>query len=160
MSPTLRAYRASDRAACRHVFHRAVREGAADAYTAAQLVAWSPTDAFDPSEPDDLLQQVCLVAEQDGRIAGFMSLWPDGYLDMAFVLPEARGTGVADALYAALLDHARAEGINRLTVHASHLARRFFLKRGWQVDAAEDYPLRGQTLERFAMSLPLKVPTP
>ncbi len=153
----IRAYRADDRAACHHVFYRAVHEGAAAFYDADQRAAWAPSAQPDLSKPDKLLDQWCWIAEgAEGGVIGFMSLRRDGYLDVAFVLPEAQGTGVANALLDALIARARAEGLTRLTVHASHLARRFFAKHGWQVDHAEAHPARGQTLERFAMSLMLK----
>ena len=84
-----------------------------------------------------------------------MSLRPDGYLDLAFVLPEVMGKGHAAALYDALLALAEEAGIMRLWVHASHLARRFFGRRGWQVDEAEVVELRGEALTRFQMSLEL-----
>jgi len=151
MTLALRPYRATDRAACAAVFRRAVREGAARFYDAAQREAWAPDPAV-PRGADKLLAQWCVVAERDGSVAGFMSLTPEGYLDMAFVLPEEMGRGTAAALHAALLARARAAGLMRLTTHASHLARRFFARQGWQLDKAETVTLRGQRLDRFAMS--------
>lgn len=152
----VRPYRAEDRAACHGVFYRAVHEGAAEFYDAAQRSAWAPDPEPDPQAPDKLLAQWCWVAEDArGQILGFMSLCPNGYLDMAFVLPEVRGKGVAGALYDALTLRARAEGLSRLTVHASHLARRFLAKHGWRTDYAEFHPAAGQRLERFGMSLVL-----
>ena len=47
------------------------------------------------------------------------------------------------------------KGLQTLTVHASHLARRFFVKQGWQVEYAEDHPANGQVFERFYMALDL-----
>jgi putative acetyltransferase len=66
-----------------------------------------------------------------------MSLMPDGHLDMAFVLPEVMGKGHAAALYEALLAHAQAAGMARLTVHASEYSRRFLARRGWVLDRVE-----------------------
>jgi len=157
MTLALRPYRAADQAACAAVFHRAVREGAARFYDAAQREAWAPAGSgADHAAPDRLLAQWCVVAERDGRVAGFMSLTPRGYLDMAFVLPEEMGRGTAAALHDALLARARAAGLARLTTHASHLARRFFARQGWRVDAAETVAMRGQRLDRFAMSRDLR----
>jgi putative acetyltransferase len=153
--PLIRPYRAKDRAAVAGVFYRAVREGAARCYDAAQRAAWAPRDTPDPAKPDKLLDQWCWVSEDGGRITGFMSLCDDGYLDMAFVLPEVMGKGHAGALYDHLLGKARDEGFARLTVHASHLARPFFARRGWRVDEVQMHPANGQIFERFAMSLDL-----
>jgi hypothetical protein len=49
----------------------------------------------------------------------------------------------------------RAGGLNRLTTHASHLARRFFARHGWRVDYPETAERDGAALERFALSLDL-----
>lgn len=168
---SLRPWRSTDGPACDAVFFRAVREGAAGFYDAAQRAAWAP----DPDEAGDgdadgdgdgdadgdadggdrLAGQWCLVAERAGAVVGFMSLTPAGYLDMAFVLPEEMGRGTAGALHDALIDRARAAGLARLDTHASHLARRFLARRGWQVEAAETVDRRGQRLDRFRMSIDL-----
>ena len=153
---TLRPYRPEDRAACAAIFFRAVREGAAGHYDAAQRAAWAPAGA--ETGADRLAHQWCLVAERDGTPAGFLSMTPEGHLDMAFVLPEEMGRGTAAALYDALLARARGAGLQRLTVHASHLARPFLERRGWQAETAETVALRGQRLERFVMSLGLEAP--
>lgn len=160
MIPAIRPYAPTDRTACQTVFYRAVREGTADFYNKAQRDAWAPSKTPDPSQPDKLLDQWCWVAEAKNNILGFMSLTRNGYLDMAFVVPEARGKGVANALYATLMGHAKAEGLKTLTVNASHLARRFFSKQGWAVDYAEDHPSNGQIFERFHMSLDITETTP
>ena len=149
----IRSYRAADRNACIKVFYRAVREGTKAFYDQAQRTAWAPTDTPDPDKPDKLLDQWCWVAEAGGTITGFMSLDRQGYLDMAFVLPEVMGNGTAGALYDALLQRARSERFPRLTAHASHLARRFFEKRAWKVDCKEEFAASGQVYERFHMSL-------
>lgn len=155
LTPAVRPYRPEDRAACALVFYRAVREGAAAFYDQAQREAWAPSPEPDWSEPSKLERQWCWVAERGDRIVGFMSLEPSGYLDMAFVLPEEMGRGTATAVYATLLARAHDEGLGRLTVIASHLARRFFARRGWRVDRTEDLHADGQVYEVFHMSLDL-----
>lgn len=152
---TVRPYRTEDRAAVALVFYRAVREGTAPWHDEAQRAAWAPAPEPDWSEPDKLARQWCWVAEAGGIVTGFMSLEPSGYLDMAFVLPEAMGKGVAAALYRALVARARSEGLARLTVRASHPARRFFAKHGWKIDAFENFEADGQVYETYLMSVDL-----
>lgn len=155
MSVSVRPYAAADRAACARVFFRAVREGTASDYDAAQRAAWAPSPEPDGASADKLLGQWCRVAERDGEIVGFMSLDRTGYLDMAFVLPEEMGRGTAAQLYHDLLAPARAAGLGRLTVRASHLARRFFARQGWRLDASEAFAFNGQVYDVFHMSLDL-----
>jgi len=160
MSLSVRRYRPEDRAACALVFYRAVREGAAEFYDAAQRAAWAPSPVPDPEKPDKLAGQWCHVAERAGAVVGFMSMAQDGYLDMAFVLPEEMGRGTARALHDAVLADARAAGLTRLTVRASHLARRFFGRHGWREDARVDFAADGQVYDVFRMSRSLEGEAP
>jgi putative acetyltransferase len=153
--PTIRPFRAEDRAATALVFYRAVREGAAGYYTPEQIAHWAPSPEPDYSKPAKLLDQWAWVAEENGQITGFMSLAHDGLLDMAFVLPEVMGKGTAAALYDVLLAKARAEGLPRLTVDASVYSHGFLKKRGWQVDWQGDRVYDGVAFFGYAMSLVL-----
>lgn len=154
----IRPYRAADRGTCVAIFHRAAHEGAAAFYTEAQRQAWAPRPTPDLSQPDRLLDQWAWVSEEDGRVTGFMSLRPDGYLDMAYVLPEVMGKGHAAALYDRLIAKARQLGLARLTVHANPLSHRFLARRGWRLEEMQPHELRGQMFERSFMSLDLGSP--
>lgn len=151
----IRRYTTADRAGCHRVHFKAVRDGASEFYDPAQRAAWAPNATPDLEQPDRLNDQFCWVAENDGEIFGFMSVTNVGHIDMAFVLPEAMGTGLSTKLYKRVLQNAQARGLEALTVDASHLARRFFQKHGWRIEYQEDIDRSGVTLERFRMSLPL-----
>ena len=125
----------ADWPALAEIFWRSVHEGAAPRYDAAQRAAWLP----DRPAPEDmaarLADQIVWVAEEGGRVTGFVTLRRDGTLDLAYVLPEARGTGAAAALLVVLENHAAATGLRRLTVRASDMARPFLARHGWEVVA-------------------------
>lgn len=153
----LRRYAPDDCAACWQLFYRAVQIGAAGFYDQAQRDVWCAT----PPEPTParnarLAEATTWVALTDGHLAGFMSLEHDGYLDMAFVDPDHMGQGVAVALHDHLIQSARNAGLDQLTTHASHLARRFFARQGWQVVRPDNVTKNGVTLPRFEMQLTLK----
>jgi len=132
---TMRRFRPEDAAATRDVFWQAVRVGAAGHYTEAQLRDWVTDPAMPDGWGDWLDDHFTVVAEDaDGRIAGFFMLEANGYLNMAFVRPEYRGTGLADRLHDAILAEARRQGMLRLTVWASRLARPFLARHGWTLD--------------------------
>lgn len=149
----LRRYAPGDAQALFEVFYRAVHEGAAAHYTPEERHAWAPEPRHGPNWPDRLSRQITLIAET-GRTSGpqgFMTLGRDGYLDFAYVLPEQRGQGISDALHDRMLTEARALGLSRLETEASHLARRFFLKCGWHVTAAQSVERRGVAIANFRM---------
>jgi putative acetyltransferase len=153
MAPVIRPYRPEDRAAARLVYWRAIMEGTAGLIGEPERIAWAGSPTPDGDEPDKLLKQWCWVAEEAGRMTGFMSLCPDGLLDMAFVIPEVMGKGTAAALYAVLLAKAREEGLTQLTVLASPFSRRFLEKRGWQVVTAGPRAFDGHLYELAELAL-------
>jgi putative acetyltransferase len=147
----IRPYRDGDAPVLARIFDRAVREGAVGAYDADQIAAWASAMDTPPEWSQRLSEEITLVAERDGTVAGFMTLGRDGFLDLAFVLPEAMGTGVAAAIHDRLLLEAHARSLTRLTTEASHIARRFFLKQGWRELGEVQVTLGGTTLTSFEM---------
>lgn len=137
------------------VFFRAVRQGAAKFYTQKQRVVWAPKSKPDQTPTNHSMLR--WVAEMDGDIIGFIAVTRAGYIDLAYVLPEWMGRGVAQALYDAVLEWAHHARLSELTSHASHFAKRFFLKNNWQVDYPETVALGDQKLERFYMRCKLEI---
>jgi len=134
------------------VYFRAVREGAAEAYTQEQRKAWAPSLPDTAQWKDRIAGLNTVVAEGERGIVGFMSLNPDdGDLDLAFVVPEAKGTGVAKALYAMVENHARSQKLPRLHTHASHVARPFFEGQGWTVRRDNKIERQGVSLTNWIM---------
>lgn len=148
-----RPYEPRDAVACAQIFFRAVREGAAGAYNAAERQAWAAQVPDTDRWHARLAAQTCFVAQNGEDVVGFMSLRPDGYLDLAFVLPEQMGKGTAHGLYALIVNAALVQGIERLHTQASHLARPFFARQGWQVDHEQEVKCNGVTLGNTVMSL-------
>ncbi len=139
------------------VFYDAVRHGSARAYSKEQREAWAWTQPDDANWAARLGEQSTVVAEADGRAIGFMTLnLETGYLDLAFVLAEAQGTGVADALYLVLEGRARAAGLTRLTSDASHLAKPFFLRHGWVLLGTRSAERSGVALQNWQMEKQLE----
>lgn len=151
----IRRYRQSDAVQIAQVFFDAVRQGAADKYSQAEREAWAPA-LVDAETWDRRLQKMhTLVAEDGSGVAGFMTLEDDGHIDLAFVRPDVMGQGVAGALYEALLEAAVDAGTPRLYAEASHLARSFFEKRGWQVIATQTVVRQGVALTNHRMEIML-----
>ncbi len=143
---SVRRFRDEDADATARIFFKAVHQGAAGHYDEAQRRAWAPRIPDLPTWRDRLGGQAVFVAERHGRIVGFMTLRPDGCIDLAFVAPDAMGTGVAKGLHEAILGEAARQQMTKLHTHASHLARPFFERQGWTV-------MREQTAERDGVRL-------
>lgn len=80
-----------------------------------------------------------------------MALGAEGYLDLAFVAPEAARQGVGSALLAGIEEIVRARGITRMTTQASLVAKPFFARHGWQVETRQSVERQGVTLTNFRM---------
>lgn len=153
----VRAAEAGDMEALAEVFFVAVREGAAPAYDAAQRAAWAGAQPTAEQWAERLAGLETVVAEDSGVVVGFMSVRAsDGDLDLAFVRPEVRGTGVAAALYAALENRMRVAGVARLHTRASHMAKPFFERQGWAVVRPNTVTRAGQTLDNWVMEKTLR----
>ena len=125
-------------------------------YTKAQSLAWTPAPRRGPDWHKRLSQKYVLLAEDAGTVSGFMTLEPGGYLDFAYIRPEAQGTGLFRALFDQLFDRARAAGETEISTHASLMAQPAFTAMGFIVDHHETVEIDGQTLARARMIKPLE----
>lgn len=120
-------------------------------YTNAQAHAWLAAPNGGPDWHRRLSQQYVVLATVNAAPAGFMTLRPDGYLDLAFILPAARGQGLFRALYTAVQTHAKAQNLPRIHTHASLIAQAPFAAMGFQLVTHETVQRAGQTLARAVM---------
>lgn len=149
----IRPCRVTDAPELADLYHRAVREGAARHYDAAQRAAWSPAPPMGEDWRRRLIEAETVVAERDDRLLGFMTLdAATGWIDFAYVAPEAMGRGVAETLYAVLEGRARVRGLARLETGASLMAEGFFARRGWHVVTRQEVERAGQRLPNILMA--------
>jgi putative acetyltransferase len=120
------------------IFFDAVHRGAAEHYTPEERLAWAGASP-NPSE-------------LDGTPAGFMTIDPEGYIDLAFVRSDAAGKGIGWRLYLAIEERAKQLGIVRLTTEASKKAKPFFERQGWTVEHEQVVRKHNVELTNFKMS--------
>jgi amino-acid N-acetyltransferase len=103
-----------------------------------------------PAEDADPARQEFLLAVSDGEIVGTAALEirrGDALLRSVAVAPPARGKGLADALVARVVDHARAFGVRTVWLLTT-TAEGWFAKRGFApVDRSAAPPLIAATSE-------------
>jgi putative acetyltransferase len=142
-SVTFRAYRAGDAAALRAIFLAAVSQTARRFYDARQVEAWAgraaSVERYEEKAADGRTLLVAL--DGDGRPCAYGDVEPDGHIDHLFCRPDVTGTGVASALYDALEQAARAQGVARLHVEASEAARPLFTRKGFELIARNDFTI-------------------
>lgn len=146
----LRPYQDGDCPALADLFTQTVHSVNASDYTPAQLDAWAPACGPDLAAWEETFRtHITLVAELEGRLAGFGDLDPAaGCLDRLYVSRDFQRRGVASALCDAL---EQAASHRPITTHASITAQPFFQQRGYQVVQAQQVERRGIILQNFLM---------
>ncbi len=134
----------------------AVRNGPSK-YTEAQRAAWVPERRHGEDWAARLEGQVIAIARDGNRAVGFMSLAPEGYIDFAFIRPDAQGTGLFRRLFAMIEDKARSQNEPRLWTHASLMAEPAFAAMGFRVIERQVVPIGNGHFKRAMMEKPLTV---
>ena len=147
----VRLYQPQDIPSLARLFTESVRSSAASDYSPEQILAWAP----DPPDLEHwrrrLSERICLVAELDSEIAGFVSFEPDGHLDHLYVLSRFQRRGVASALVRRLEAKAGSSGIRRIFAEISIIARPFFEHAGFQVIAKQEVKYGGIPFTNYRM---------
>ena len=128
----------------------AVRNGPSK-YTQAQRAAWVPVRRGGEEWAARLEGQVIAIARDETRAVGFMSLAHEGYIDFAFIRPEAQGSGLFRRLFDMIEDKARSQNEPRLWTHASLMAEPAFAAVGFAVVERQLVEMGGESLERAKM---------
>ncbi|MEO1192804.1 MAG: GNAT family N-acetyltransferase [Pseudomonadota bacterium] len=149
----VRPFQPADAAACAQLYHESVHGGTQAHYDAAQRAAWSPAIPEREVWLARIAPQQAWVAEGPEGLRGFMTLTTSGLVDLAFVRPDLIGQGVGKALFARLLDAARAAGLTVLETDASDAAKPFFESLGFTALRRNRMDLQGVTLENTTMRL-------
>jgi putative acetyltransferase len=148
---TIRPWREADTEELGEVFRRSVREVASRDYRPAQIEAWVKAPGEPAAWPMRMRNRVSFVAEEDGRLIGFIQYDPPDHIDMTYVHPKAQRVGVATALLAALETEAKRRGVRVLNVEASITSRPFFEARGFEVITPQIVTASGEDFLNYRM---------
>lgn len=145
---------ASDYDQLADIMFDAVRNGESR-YSEQQRAAWVPARRTGLEWAGRLDRQEVLVGEQDGQLVGFVSLADGGYVDFAYIRPQAQGSGLFRQLLSRIVARAVARGDLRLWTHASMMAEPAFARLGFKVTRREQVRIGDQQFDRCEMEMPL-----
>ena len=148
----IRAYAAVDLDRLIALFRNSVRVGARRDYTPAQLTAWAPDEIDRAHWMLRLAASSTWVAVEGERVAGFISLAPEGHIDMLYVDAQQQRRGIASALLRCVEGSASAQGLASLSTEASITARPFFEHHGFREITVQTVSRGGQELRNFRMA--------
>jgi GNAT superfamily N-acetyltransferase len=134
------------------IFYETIHTVNARDYTARQVEAWAPAvpDA-DAWATRKFPTRTTIVADDNGTIAGFGELEPDGHIDCFYCHHRYQRQGVGSAILARLEEQARTLGLARLFAEVSITARAFFEARGFSVVRPQTVVCRGVAMTNFVM---------
>ena len=144
----------TDAAELADVMFDAVRNGPSK-HAQAQRVAWVPERRRGADWESRMAAKDIAIGRDGIRILGFMSIEGGGYIDFAFIRPEAQGTGLFRRLFNSVEAHARAAHEPRLWVHASLMAQPAFAAVGFSVVEHQSVQIGDQDFKRAMMEKPL-----
>lgn len=144
----IRQYVAGDIDKICELFYLTVHTVNAEDYTREELDAWADGAPDKARWNKEFTERKALVAEIDGKLAGFADMDTTGYLDRLYVAADCVRKGVGSALLTAL--EAR-HPLPVYTTYASITAVPFFLKAGYSVVRENAVIRRGVTLKNYLM---------
>lgn len=150
-SLNIRKFTDGDATATAQIYFDAVRLGTSEYYDERQRMAWAEKVPDTDEWRGRLESQHSFVAQLNTRLVGLMTLDDHGHIDLAFVVPDLIGKGVAKVLYERIEAEALRRGIGRLDAEASYLAQRFFKRQGWSVIRQQSVVKGDVALTNFAM---------
>lgn len=114
-------------------------------------MAWVPERRGGAEWAARLDGQAIAIARDETRFVGFMSLVPEGYIDFAFIRPDAQGSGLFKRLFAMIEDKARSQNEPRLWTHASLMAQPAFAAVGFTVVEHQVVRIGDENIDRAMM---------
>jgi putative acetyltransferase len=147
----IRNYQPTDARQMAQLIYDTVHTIARRDYSSAQLNAWMPQVPSEQTWAARYPARIAFVADDDGTIAGFSELEPNGHIDCFYCHYSYQRQGIGRQLYQRLEQEAKSLKLEGLFVEASITARSFFERMGFQA-LHENHVLRNNVmLTNFAM---------
>ncbi|MFB6087478.1 MAG: N-acetyltransferase family protein [Haloarculaceae archaeon] len=159
---TVRQARPADDVDLLSVAEAAIRDGASETYSPAEVAAWAP-DLGDVGEYESALdsdEYLVLVAELDDSVVGYGVLQVEhGSLLALYVDPTAGDGGIGSTLLGNVETSARFNGAATLDLLAARNSVGFYERHGYDRTGAVERDIDGESLTFVEMSKPLDGPS-
>ena len=147
----IRDYQTADTQQIMDLFYETVHEINSQDYSQEQVDAWAPKEMNYEKWRARLSSRITQVAEEDGMIAGFAELEPNGHIACFYCHRGFIGHGIGALLFKAVEARARKLGALKLFAEVSITALPFFEKKGFQVIKEQEVVLRGISMKNYVM---------
>lgn len=147
----IRLFEAQDADQIAQLFHDTVHEINIRDYTQHQVKAWSPDDIHFRDWVEMCSSRFTYVADDEGTIAGFGELEPNGHIDCFYCHKNYQRCGVGRQLYAAIEAKALELCLDRVFTEASITAKPFFQHMGFAVVKEQQVTRQGVAFINYIM---------
>lgn len=147
----IRLFEAQDVEQIARLFHETVRDVNIRDYSDQQVRAWAPDNIHFRNWLEICSNRFTVVADDEGVIAGFGELEPNGHIDCFYCHKAYQRCGVGRQIYQAIEAQAIELSISRLFTEASITAKPFFQRMGFSVIKAQEVTRRSETFINYAM---------
>lgn len=147
----IRLFEAQDVEQIARLFHETIREVNIRDYSDQQVRAWAPDNIHFRNWLEICSNRFTFVADDEGVIAGFGELEPNGHIDCFYCHKAYQRCGVGKQIYQAIEAQAIELSISRLFTEASITAKPFFQRMGFSVIKAQEVTRRSETFINYAM---------
>lgn len=147
----IRLFEPQDAEQVARLFHETVREVNIRDYSSSQVKVWAPDDLYFRNWVEVCSSRYTYVADDEGVIAGFGELEPNGHIDCFYCHKNYQRCGVGSQIYQAIEAKALELPVSRLFVEVSITAKPFFQRMGFLVVKEQQVTRRGETFTNYAM---------
>lgn len=142
---------AGDVNAVSRLFLQSVRGVLAQYYTEKQVELWSMLGEMPEFWLERVSESWFLLALEDGELAGFCVMQPDGNIEMLYTAADFQGRGVARSLLAEAELEARGRNLDWLVADASLSAKTVFERSGFLTVREQQTEVCGEPFHNFKM---------
>ncbi len=147
----IRLFEEQDAEKVAQLFHETVREVNICDYSNAQVEAWAPDNIHFRNWKKICSSRFTYIADDEGVIAGFGELEPNGHIDCFYCHKNYQRCGVGSQIYQTIEAKALDLGLNHLTVEASITAKPFFQRMGFSMIREQKVTCRGEIFINYVM---------
>jgi putative acetyltransferase len=147
----IRLFKTEDAEQIARLFHETVREVNIRDYSSSQVRAWAPDNIHFINWIEVCSNRFTYVADDEGAIAGFGELEPNGHIDCFYCHKNYQRCGVGRQIYQAIEAKAVELSVNRLLTEASITAKPFFQRMGFSVIKEQKVTRRSKIFINYAM---------
>ena len=126
-------------------------------YLPEQITVWKNGASKKERWLKKISEQYFLLAEINGKLAGFGSIADDGYLDFMYVAKDLQHIGVASKIYGELEVYATKNHLVRIISDGSITAKAFFERKGFEVVREQSIEIDNVRLTNYKMQKHLRL---